>query len=162
MLECCLDILSTSHQSKSLAVYSRDMLTGPIRQYESILLTIRNNTFAPDATRSGLMKNALQEPPVIKIEDTDSEFELPKFNAADSRFGLESPEIEELQAPLDEEHQADHDESLDMADSSWDFLENKNTEIDDHMLLSELKKTPASVEVPASTSSDDSDSDSSD
>ena len=78
-------------QSKPLAVYSRDMLTGPIKQYESMLLIIGDNTFAPDATRSGLMKAALQEPPVIKIEDTKSEFEVPQLNAAGSQFGMGPP-----------------------------------------------------------------------
>lgn len=47
--------------------------TRPIKLYESMLLTIRNDAFAPDTTRSGFSREPVVQQPVIKIEDTDEE-----------------------------------------------------------------------------------------
>lgn len=60
-------------QSKPLAVYSRDMLTRSLKLYESMLLTIRSDTIAPDTICSGWMRESLEPSAVIKVEDAESE-----------------------------------------------------------------------------------------
>ena len=138
------------HQPKPLAVYSRDMLTRPIKQYESMLLTIRNDAYDPDATRSGLMRTTAQDPPVVKIEDTESEFEMPKFAPAVEPMGLEPSGMPEFQDSFGEEYHASYADSSAAIDKSWVPVEDKGSDIDDQTLLSELVGAPASVEVPDS------------
>ena len=46
--------------SKSLATYSRDMLSRPLQHFCAMLLNIRKDFFRPDTTRSGWMSHGVQ------------------------------------------------------------------------------------------------------
>ena len=50
---------------KSVLAYSRDGLAGPLRELEKVLLSIRQNKFCPDASRSGRFNDA------CKVEDPE-------------------------------------------------------------------------------------------
>lgn len=62
--------------SKSLTVYSRDVLTRPLQQYCAMLLNLRNGNFHPDSTRAiwmGLAGAAVAPPcpPVTEVSESD-------------------------------------------------------------------------------------------
>ena len=49
--------------SSSLACYSRELLSAPLRAYRSMLQEIRTNVFKPDTTRSGWLASRVSEAP---------------------------------------------------------------------------------------------------
>ena len=45
----------TAKGDKTMEIYSRDSMAGPLRDLDGLLMKIRSGSFLPDATRSGMM-----------------------------------------------------------------------------------------------------------
>ena len=68
--------LSSVGKSKSLATYSRDMLTRPLQLYTNMLSQIRSDLFNPDMSRSGWMlrqSGTAQSKPDVVAHDINSD-----------------------------------------------------------------------------------------
>ena len=69
---------------KSMTVYSRDIISAPLRWLEGVLSDIRHGNFLPDASRSGMIRHPLEgktQPqvlarPVLQVKVSDSESEI--------------------------------------------------------------------------------------
>lgn len=88
---------------RSLATYSRDMLSRPLQKYTAMLLNIRKDYFRPDLTRSGWMSS--------KKQDEESLFEGDNPDDLDMPVGGPSPFIAELSGSAKGEAAASHEPS---------------------------------------------------
>ena len=147
------------HPSKPLAVYSRDMLSRPLKLYESMLLSVRMGAFQPDTSRSGWTSPRMPAKDVIKIEDTDSE----EFNlVAGFLEEQDVPSVMPLHDLLLDGEVATSEPCIDTGEDEWDRMEKEYGRGARASHVESLHGADDLDSVPQSSSSDDSsDSDSS-
>ena len=147
------------HPSKPLAVYSRDMLSRPLKLYESMLLSVRMGAFQPDTSRSGWTSTRVPAKDVIKIEDSDNE----EFNLEAGLSEVQDvPPVMLRHEDLFDGEVATPAQCIDTCEDEWDQMEK---EYGGGARASHVESLHGSDDVdviPQSSSSDDSsDSDSS-
>ena len=58
-----------AYRRSSAATYSRDLHAAPLRRLERMLACVRNGTFMPDASRSGMVVSSAAEPSAMSKSD---------------------------------------------------------------------------------------------
>lgn len=84
-------------KDKSLIIYSRDALAGPLETLRDIVLKIAMGEFSPDVTRSGRWRSKPDKDDEVEVIDGDSQ------DDEDEAMGLEPPTSEKASSDEDDE-----------------------------------------------------------
>ena len=148
------------HPSRPLAVYSRDMLSRPLKHFEAMLLSIRQGVFRPDTSRSGWTAKPASSQDVVKVEDSDDNAVLRAIEDGSGARCL-TPLIG-LQDKASEGEVATPQETADIVGDAWEQMERGYGVVDGASPRAELPNADDQLSAPPSSSSDaSSDSDSS-
>lgn len=99
--------ISSQRKSKSVATYSRDMLSRPLKYYIEMLGQIRRGFFRPDLSRSGWMSTGFRFPSGEHRNPTPEQSECEEFAGFATGDGFGAPsQLDSVEGAFDLEKEA--------------------------------------------------------